>query len=80
MFITLIFKKIGNLNSKDILAYPASALIFIVAIFPKGMVEIRFIENYIFKYFTIGLVFIVSFIVLALANIKYEKKTSKKEI
>lgn len=80
MFITLIFKKIGNLSTKNILAYPASALIFIVAMLPKGMVEIRFIENYIFKYFTIGLVFIVSFIVLALANIKYENKTSKKEI
>lgn len=80
MFITLIFKKLGNLSTNSILAYPASSLIFIVAILPKGMVEIRFIENYVFKYFSFALVFVVSFIVLILSNIKHKKvKSPNKE-
>lgn len=73
MFITIILKKLGNLSTNSILAYPISALIFIVAILPKGMVEIRFIENYVFKYFSLALVFVISFIILILANIKHKK-------
>lgn len=80
LLITIIFKKIGNLQTTSILAYPASALIFIVAVLPKGMVEIRFIENYVFKYFSLALVFVISFIVLILANIKHKKvKSPNKE-
>lgn len=73
MFCNIILKKIGNFNSEFILAYPISALIFIVAIIPNGILQVRFIENYVFKYFTLILVFGISFIVLILANIKHKK-------
>lgn len=76
MLVIVILKKLGNLNSKFPLAYPTSALIFIVAILPKGIAEIRFIENYVFKYFTLILLFVISFLVLALANIKHNKLKS----
>lgn len=74
MFITKIMQKIGNLNAKFPLSYSVATLIFIVALIPKGEVEIRFLQNNIYKYFTIGLIFIVSFLILVFANIKYKKK------
>lgn len=81
LFITQIFKKIGNLNSRFPISYAISTLLFIVALIPKGMVEIRFIENVIYKYFTIILVFIISFLILIFANMKYRKthKLNNKE-
>lgn len=81
LFISLISKKIGNLDSRFPITYAVATLLFIVAIIPKGMVEIRFIENIVYKYFTIILVFIISFLILILANIKYRKnhKHNQKE-
>lgn len=74
MFITKIMQKIGNLNARFPPSYATAGLIFIVALLPKGEVEIRFIQNTLYKYSTIGLVFVVSFLILVFANIKYKKK------
>lgn len=74
MFISKIMQKIGNLKAKFPLSYAAAALIFIVALIPKGEVEIRFIQNTLYRYTTIGLIFIVSFLILVFANIKHKKK------
>lgn len=74
MFITKIMQKIGNLNASFPLSYATAGLIFIVALLPKGEVEIRFIQNTLYKYSTISLVFVVSFLILIFANIKYKKK------
>lgn len=80
LLVTIIIKKLGNLNTRFTLSYFVSALIFIVAILPKGIVEIRFIEDYVFKYFTLILLFVISFLVLLFANIKHKKlKSSNKE-
>lgn len=80
MLITTILKKLGNLNSKSALTYPVSSLLFIVAILPRGMDEIRFIENYVFKYFSLILLFVISFLILIFANIKHNKlKSPNKE-
>ncbi len=80
MLITIILKKLGNLNSKFALCYPASSLIFIVAILPSGIAEIRFVENYVFKYFSLILLFVISFLVLLFANIKHNRlKSPNKE-
>ena len=74
MFITKIMQKIGNLNASFPLSYATAGLIFIVALLPKGEVEIRFIQNTLYKYSTISVVFVVSFLILIFANIKYKKK------
>ena len=80
LLVTIIIKKLGNLNTRFTLSYFVSALIFIVAILPKGIVEIRFIEDYVFKYFTLILLFVISFLVLLFANIKHKKlKSANKE-
>lgn len=76
MFITRIFKKIGNLTSRSSLAYAVGSLIFIMALLPSGIVQIRFIENYVFKYYTIILVFIISFVILLLAYFKSKKSNN----
>lgn len=74
MLITKIMKKIGNLKARFPVSYIAAILIFIVGLIPKGEVEIRFLQNVVYKYSTIVLIFIVSFLILVLANIKYKKK------
>jgi len=74
LFITRIFQKIGNLQDSSPLAYATASLIFIAAILPKNMVDIRFLENYVFKYFKIILVYVISFLILVLANIKLKAR------
>lgn len=73
MFITKIFKKIFALDNGIPLSYMSAVFIFIFSLIPEGMVQIRFMENIVFKYFTIILLYIVSFTILILANIKYKK-------
>lgn len=75
-FITYISKKIGNLHSRFPMCYIFSSLIAIVAIIPQNIAVIRFIQDNIYKYFTIILVFIISFCILLLANNKYNKMHS----
>ncbi len=74
LLVTTIFKKIGNLKATFPMSYSVAFLLFIVALIPKGMLEIRFIENEIYKYATIILLFFISFFILIFANIKYRKK------
>ncbi len=80
MMVSTVLKKLGNLNSKFPLAYISSGIMFIVAILPKNMAEIVFIENYIFKYYTIALLFVICFSILIFANLKHNKlKSPNKE-
>lgn len=72
-FITNIARKIGNLHSRFPLTYALSTLLFIVAIIFKDITQIRFIQDNVFKYFTIILVFVISFLILVFANIKHRK-------
>jgi spore germination protein len=77
--ISNIFKKISKIQDSKPLVYSFSALIFIFALIPRNIAQIRFIQNTIFPYFTIILVFIISFIILVLANIKKGKEVVIKD-
>ncbi len=79
--VTLIFRKISKTNSVQPMIYCFSAIMFVVALIPANMSQIRFFEDVIFKYFTISLVFIISFIIILLASIKHKsiKPASRKE-
>lgn len=79
MFITRILKKIGNLSAQTPLVYAVGSLIFIMTLLPAGTIQIRFIQNYIFKYFTIILVFVISFLILLLAYFNKNKYHTKLE-
>lgn len=70
-------KKVTKIQNTKPMIYAIATLIFIFALIPKNMVEIRFIQNTIFKYFTLILVFGVSFFVLLFAYIKHKRKNTK---
>ncbi len=81
LLISNIGKKTGNLEARFPICYAVATIIFIIALIPKGMAEIRFIENVIYKYYTLILVYGICFLILVLANIKYKKthKINRKE-
>ncbi len=80
--ISNIFKKISKTADTKPMIYCFCAIIFVFALIPKNIAQIRFIQDIVFRYLTIILVFILGFILLLLANIKYRKKhpDSKKEV
>ncbi len=80
LLISQIFKKTCNLKARFPICYAISSILFIVALIPKGMLEIRFIENDIYKYFTLILVFLISFLILLFANIKYKKHEMERDL
>lgn len=77
-FSIYIFQKITNVQDSKPLVYCFSGIIFIISLIPKDMVQVRFLENEVYKYLVLGLVFVISIILLILANIKY-KRLHKKE-
>lgn len=80
--ISNIFKKITKTSDTKPMIYCFCTIIFVFALIPKNMAQIRFIQDTIFRYFTIILIFIVSFIIFLLSNIKYKKMhlAGKKEV
>lgn len=82
MFLmTYIFKKVCNLSDRKFITYPLSGLVLGLALIPKNTVQIRDFMNSYFKYFIIIFVFIISTIILFIANIKkkQEEKNSLQE-
>ncbi|MCI9016672.1 MAG: GerAB/ArcD/ProY family transporter [Clostridia bacterium] len=77
MLITNIFRKITNIKNSSSMIYAFCSSIFIISLIPKGMEEIRYIENNILKIFTISLLFVISFIIMIISNIKYIKTHNK---
>ena len=68
-----IFQKMTNIKNYKSLAYIFPILIFGASIIPKNYAVIRFLEAKVYTYMIFGVVFILSFIVLVLANIKKKK-------
>lgn len=77
--ISNIFKKIAKIHDSKPMIYGISAIIFVFALIPKNIADIRWIQVFVFRYFTIILVFIISFLILLFANLKYKKKHYKKD-
>jgi spore germination protein len=78
--ITNILQKITNAKNTNPMVYGVSALIFILALLPKNLAEIYFVQNTVFRYITIILVFIISFLILLFANIKNGGKKDERKI
>lgn len=72
-----ILKKITNLSDSKPLVYSFACIIFSVSLLPKDLVQIRFLENEIYKYIVLGLTFGISIIILILANLKYKRHLKK---
>lgn len=73
-FVIKIFKKVTNIQDSKPTVYCFSGLIFSIALLPRNLIEIKFLESSIYKYFNLSLVFGVSLIILIIANIKKRKQ------
>lgn len=75
--INRILKKITNISNEKMLSYPICSILFGLALIPLNVAQIRFIENTIYKFMIIGIIFIACIILLLLANIKFKLKKGK---
>lgn len=71
-----VFIKVIPLKDSRVMSYCFSTFLFIVAILPKDMLQIRFLENTVFKYVSISLLFIITFLILIFANLKLKYNRS----
>ena len=73
---------VTNVKNTKNLSLPFTCLILFVALLPKDMAQIRWLEDVIYKYDTIIIAFVILVIVLVLANIKYfiKHKNTKMEV
>lgn len=74
--ITNIFKKLTSIKYSKEVTYSIAAFIFSIAVIFKDISSLNFIQNVILKYTIIILVFIVSLIIMILANLKVKKEKS----
>ncbi len=72
-FICNIFKKLTNIKDYTYMCYPFSIFIFSLALYIENIAQIKYIQNVIFKYLILILVFIISPLILILAYLKQRK-------
>jgi len=70
----IIFKKITNIENYKPLVIPFGFLVFSVALLPVNYGVSNFLENVVYKYLILGIQFIMGISILALANLKRNKK------
>lgn len=75
-FSNRILKKLVSLKTHKEMSYSISAIIFSLALFFQNLSTMRFVQNILLRYFVIILVFIISLVVLILANFKFKKEKS----
>ena len=76
LMVNHIFSKLAKIQDTKPMVYCFSTLCFIFALIPKNIVAIRWLEDTLFRYVTIILVFIISFCILLFAYLKHKKKNS----
>lgn len=79
MLCCTIFKKIANTRKANPLTYFFASILFSLALAPENISQVKFIEDVIYKYFSLILIFLLSSGILILANIKYRRKNMKLE-
>lgn len=72
--ITNIFKKLTGIKYHKEMIYSVASLIFSISLIAKNIANIKFLQNVIFKYLIIILVFIITPIILILANLKLKRR------
>lgn len=73
-FSSMIFKKITNLKYQKPLTFIFPILIFTVALIPKTVAISRFLGDTLYKYVTLIVIFLISILILIIANIKKHKE------
>lgn len=77
-FSTSIFQKITNVQHTKWISPLFSILVFAIGLLPENLKQLSFLENTVYQYFVLILVFLVSIILLILANMKYQLIQKKK--
>ena len=85
-YLSVIFIYISQISKESIISgnnnwyiFIIALLIFIVAIVPKNLTQVRFLETSIYKYTSLGIVFILSLSILFLGYLKKKKELQRKE-
>ena len=74
--INRIIKKLTNVADEKILTFSTTSIIFGLCLLPFNIAISRFMENIVYRYLIIGLIFIFCFLLMIMANLKF--KFSKK--
>lgn len=73
-FANRIYKKLTGIKSHKEIAYSTCAIIFSVALIFRNTADMKIVQNKILKYIVIALIFVISLIILILANLKRKKE------
>lgn len=77
-YLTKINKKVWNAKHSSPIIYIIALMTLIVTLIPTNSAQIRFIEDYIYKYLSLFLVFIYSFLILLIGYLKKTNYVAKK--
>lgn len=75
--INRIIQKLTNISNTQMLTLSTSSILFGFCLIPFDIAINRFLENDIYRNLIIGLIFIVCFIFMILANIKFKLKKGR---
>lgn len=73
--ITNIFRKLTGTRNNTEMIYSVTAIIFSVALIFRNITNTNFLQNSILRYIVIILIFIITPIILILANLKLKRRT-----
>ena len=68
--INRLVKKITNISDERMLSFSTSSILFGLTMIPFNTAEFKFIENTIYRYMIIILIFGLGFLIMILANLK----------
>lgn len=72
--INRVFKKLTNIADEKMITLSTTSVFFGLCLIPFNIAISRFMENIVYRYLIIGLIFIGCFILLLLANLKFKFK------
>lgn len=72
-YIVKFSKESISTKSPSIVTYISAFAIFVVALLPQNSMQIKFFQNTVYKYLSLSIVFVLSFIILLLGYIKKKK-------
>lgn len=73
-YILTIFKKLTGIKEEKELSYSLTSIIFALALIPNNTSSMQFIENYVYKYFSLILIFGISMLILFLAYFRSKRQ------
>lgn len=72
--INKTLKKLLNVSNEKMLSFSTCSILFGLTIIPLNTSQIKFIENTVYRYLILSIVFGLGLIILILANLKFKKK------